>query len=135
MINLSKPILELRNGFKNSGRLGLVASIPCLACEMNGVIQNHVEVHHFMGHGDGRKASDLKTVPLCDLHHWARFVQGVRGQTIHLNLKEFENNYKTQMELLKITNDRIFEENNLTGKQLEFYKIIKDFTNQALKKL
>lgn len=136
MINLSKPAKELQNGYKDKGRLELVAALPCIICQSLMVFQeSRTEVHHFMGHGGGKKASDLKTIPLCDFHHSAKFEKGVMGLTIHKNLAKFEEKFGTQKELLDITNEMIFENYDLKGKQLEVYEIIKEFTNKILGEL
>ena len=114
MTSFLKPESELRRGYKDKKRLAMVASYPCLICE------SPANVHHFWGQGAGLKASDLLTIPLCRNCH-----QGTGG--LHDNLAAFEKKYGTQKELINEVNERIFQDNNLKGKDLRAYELIKQF--------
>lgn len=113
-----KPPPELRRGYKDPKRLGYVAEYKCVCCEMlNAVQKTRLNVHHLAGIGAGKKASDLLTFPLCEFHH----------NLLHKNIGEFEKNFKTQAQFICITNERIFNDNVLTGKQLRAYELVKDW--------
>ena len=117
--NFLKPVPELRRGFKNPKRLGYVAQYSCVCCEMLGIKQKtRLNVHHLAGIGAGLKASDLLTFPLCEMHH----------NLLHAGIEQFEKDFKTQKEFIGIINERIFKDNNLTGKDLYFCEIVRDWT-------
>ena len=94
---------ELRNGYKDRIHLGKVAMLGCCVCQRIGLKQKtRSEVHHFIGCGIGRKASDLKTINLCAFHHRT----GGNGNAIHETpLKAWEAKFSSQADLLKYTND------------------------------
>jgi len=99
-----KPDKEERNGFKDKERLTKIAAMKCIACSKAGLKQLfRTEVHHLIGYGIGKKASDLFTIPLCSFHHRL----GNKGEAIHSGKVSFENNFGTQEELLKEINCEI----------------------------
>lgn len=102
MTSFFKVSPEFRNGFKCKQRLALVAMMGCVLCKILELKQKtRSEVHHLIGCGLGKKASDLLTIDLCNFHH----VSGGNGQAIHATpLKTWESKYFTQLELLKRTN-------------------------------
>lgn len=114
MINLLKPPPEMRRGFKDKRRLEMVASYPCLVCG------SPANVHHLAGIGNGKKASDLLTMPLCHFHH-----QGEEG--IHQDIAGFEEKHGTQKEMINKVNEMIFGDFDLKGKDLERYYLIKNY--------
>jgi len=108
MISIPKAPVELRNGYKDKEHLAKVGSLPCIACQKLGIKQKfRTEVHHFIGMGIGKRASDLLTIPLCSIHHR----KGNRGEAIHEGLKIWEEKFGTQRELLE-------EVKNLLDKQV-----------------
>lgn len=125
MINLLKPPVELRRGFKDKKRLEMVAQYPCLVCQTFGLKQTtRVNVHHLAGIGAGMKASDLLTYPTCETHHQS----GKVGEAVHKGIKEFEANFKSQIEFIGMVNEMIFRDNALKGKDLERYYLVKNWT-------
>lgn len=125
MISCLKPPVELRQGYKSPKRLGLVASLGnCIVCsEFKLRRTTRLEIHHLTGCGLGKKASDLLSIYLCFFHHQ----KGGRGEAVHRGVAEFEKNFGTQKELLAITNERIFEMNDLKGDDLRDYESIKEW--------
>lgn len=123
MKNLLKPEPELRRGYKDPKRLGYVAQYKCVCCEMlNAMQKTRLNVHHFWGTGAGKKQSDLLTFPLCEIHH----------NLLHSALSKFEEDFKPQSEFIGIINERIFNDNVLTGKQLRAYELVKNWAENKL---
>lgn len=93
---------ELRNGFKDKKRLADVAMLGCVVCnELNLEQKTRSEVHHLIGCGLGKKASDWKTINLCAMHHRT----GDKGIAIHATpLREWQDKFFTQEYLLEVTN-------------------------------
>ena len=113
-----KPMPELRRGFKSPKRLGFVAQYGCVCCEMLNVKQKtRLNVHHLAGIGAGLKTSDLLTFSLCETHH----------NLLHAGIEQFEKDFRTQKEFIGIINERIFKDNNLIGKDLYFYELVRDW--------
>ncbi|MFT6332972.1 MAG: hypothetical protein ACJAW3_001322 [Lentimonas sp.] len=108
-----KPDPCLQRGFKDKSRLGMVASYSCFC-------GNPSNVHHLAGIGNGKKASDLLTMPLCHFHH-----QGEEG--IHLDIAGFEEKHGTQYEMIDRVNEEIFKDFDLKPKDLERYYLIKNY--------
>lgn len=51
-------------------RMGEVAALGCVLCIFKGIEGSPAEVHHLRtGTGAARRASDLRTIPLCPPHH------------------------------------------------------------------
>ena len=98
-----KPPPEERNGYKDKERLAAIHQLPCVACAWIGQEQTtRTEAHHLIGYGLGKKASDLKTIPLCSKHH----ARGNMGEAIHETpLNQWESVFGSQEELLEITNE------------------------------
>lgn len=108
---------QFRNGFKCKKRLGAVAQLNCIVCSEFGLKRKtRVEVHHFIGCGIGKKASDWLTIPLCNSHH----TSGKYGEAIHNGQEAFEKKYGSQLELLKLTNQKLGCEEQYE----EYYRII-----------
>jgi len=101
MKSFLKPELEFRNGFKDPERLAKISAMKCIACNKADLKQLfRTEVHHLIGYGIGKKASDLFTIPLCSFHHRL----GSKGEAIHSGIKSFEAIFGTQEELLNEIN-------------------------------
>lgn len=49
---------------------------------------------------------------------------------MHRGVAEFEKNFKSQREFLGIVNEKIFEKNDLKGKDLEGYNLIRSWVKQ-----
>jgi hypothetical protein len=102
-----KPPKELRNGFKDKERLAKIAAMSCIACDKADLKQLfRTEVHHLIGCGIGKKASDLFTIPLCSFHHRL----GNKGEAVHSGIKSFEANFGTQEDFL-IQVNKVIEKN------------------------
>lgn len=101
---------ELRNGYKDRKRLAAVAMLGCIICNKLDLKQKtRSEVHHLIGCGIGKKASDLKTINLCAFHHRT----GGNGHAIHETpLKTWEEKFFTQEYLLELTNQKIAGEDD-----------------------
>lgn len=103
MKSFLKAAPEFRNGYKDKKRLAAVAMLGCCVCERFNLTQKTIsEVHHLIGCGIGKKASDLKTINLCAFHHRT----GGNGHAIHETpLKIWEEKFDSQEELLEYTNN------------------------------
>jgi hypothetical protein len=124
MKSFLKPALELQRGFKYIKRLGYVAQYKCVCCEMLDERQKtRLNVHHLAGIGDGKKASDLLTFPLCEIHH----------NLLHKGIAEFEKAFKSQIEFIGITNERIFKDNVLKAKDLYHYELVRDWVESKIR--
>jgi hypothetical protein len=107
MKSFLKPPIEERNGYKDPARLAKIAAMKCIACNKANLKQLFItEVHHLIGYGIGKKASDIFTIPLCSFHHRL----GNKGEAIHSGIKSFENNFGTQEDLLKETNNGYYDQ-------------------------
>lgn len=117
---LKKPI-HLRNGYKDESRLKAVRNLPCLACKIAKEEQTtKTEAHHLIGYGLGLKPSDLKTIPLCKIHHDGR----EKGISIHSTiLEEWENTFDSQERLLDKTNQILRKQETISAK--EYQELIK----------
>tara|TARA_R110002126_G_scaffold185903_1_gene334585 strand:- start:153 stop:563 length:411 start_codon:yes stop_codon:yes gene_type:complete len=103
-----KAPLELRNGYQNEKRREAIRAMPCIACEIRKVEQkSRTEFHHFIGMGNGLKASDLLSIPLCNFCHTGSYTKRVMGITIHYGLHEFAKRHGTQGDLLRIIDGRL----------------------------
>lgn len=99
-MNLLKPPIEMRAGFKDPKHLARVAQLECIVCKNQELKQLfRTEVHHLIGMGLGKKASDLFTIPLCSFHHRL----GNKGEAIHSGKQSFEKKFGTQQNLLEQT--------------------------------
>jgi hypothetical protein len=102
-MNLLKPPVELRNGYKDKQRLSDIHNIPCSLClYLNQKQTSRTTAHHKTGMGLGKKASDLLTMSLCDNHHQ-------RGQDAihHIGTKTFEEKFIDQDSLILLTNEML----------------------------
>lgn len=116
---------ELRNGYKDRKRLAALSKLPCIICSEfeKAKKPGRQEVHHFVGCGIGKKASDLLTIPLCFFHHQANKDEKDPKKaelSIHGLTERFEKRFATQFELLKLTNKKLGCEEQYR----EYYKII-----------
>ena len=107
MVNLLKPDPEFRNGYKDKKRLETIANLPCCVCK-EGQQRFRTEVHHLKikgknSKGIGRRASDLFTIPLCELHHRT----GNIGIGFHNGIESWESNFGSQEELLERVNEQL----------------------------
>jgi hypothetical protein len=102
MKSFLKAAPELRNGYKDRKRLAQVAMLGCIVCQKFNLKQRtRSEVHHLIGCGIGKKASDLKTINLCAKHHRT----GENGEAIHATpLNFWQEKFGSQEELLELTN-------------------------------
>ena len=85
---MKKPATKLE-----SEHMSAVAALGCLICH------SPAQVHHVHGHAFGSK-SNWRVVPLCHLHHH----MGPFGHCVHMGTKTFEENYMSEAEMLKRTN-------------------------------
>lgn len=69
-MNLLKPDLIYRNGYKDPKRMAAIQSIPCSLCIfLNEKQTTRTEAHHLHGKGLGKKVSDTLSMGLCSIHH------------------------------------------------------------------
>ena len=82
---------------KEKRHMNRVAEIGCIVCKLFHEKYTLASIHHVReGLGMGQR-DHLKVIPLCPWHHQ---IGGV-GVAIHASKKEFENNFTTEIELLK----------------------------------
>lgn len=76
-----------------------VADLGCLICG-----NSQVELHHITTRtGMGKKASNFEVLPLCFRHHRG----GNRGVALHAGVRTWEENFGTQIDLLKGVNEQV----------------------------
>lgn len=76
-----------------------VASLGCIICA-----NPNVELHHITTRtGMGKKASNFEVLPLCAIHHRL----GNHGTALHAGVKTWEENFGTQIDLLKGVNEQV----------------------------
>lgn len=82
----------------------MVASLGCIACRIDGIVNTHVSIHHI----DGRtkRGAHMRVLALCAEHHQTG---GESAPAIHPYKRRFELKYGTQEELLRMTNDMLKE--------------------------
>jgi hypothetical protein len=90
-------------------------------------------VHHLAGIGAGKKASDLLTFPLCEMHH--DHPAGKAGITIHKGIAEFEKEFKPQFEFIGIINERILRDNNLSAKDFYHCQLVSGWVEAQRKEI
>lgn len=115
---------EFRNGYKCKKRLAALAGMRCIVCENEGIsTKTRLEVHHFIGCGIGKKASDLLTLPLCFAHH-QKYKDDEdpkkKALSIHGLTEKWEKRFGTQFALLKQVNKKLSCEEQYQ----EYYKIM-----------
>ena len=125
MKSLFKLPAEFRNGYKDRKRLGALAKMKCIICSdfEKAKKPGRDEIHHFIGCGIGKKASDLLTLKLCFFHHQGNkdaIDPEQKALSIHGLIERFEAKFATQYELLKLTNKKLGCEEQYQ----EYYKII-----------
>lgn len=81
----------------------LVSEVGCIACRIDGRINNHVSIHHI----DGRTkpGAHSNVIPLCGPHHQTG---GENAPAIHPWKRRFEAKYGTQ-EALKAMCDGLLD--------------------------
>ena len=89
--------------------MGRVKSLPCIVCEMRGEVQASVtDCHHVHRDpetgqpiGGSQRASHYATLPLCaGRHHW-------NGSSVQMGSREFEARYGHELDLLRLTYERL----------------------------
>lgn len=106
-MNLLKPPLELRRGFKDPKHLAKVAQLPCSLCtHLKRKQTTRTEVHHLHGFGMGKKVSDRLCMPLCsECHRAGEFAFH------HIGRVAWEEKFGlTQNQLIELTNIMIGHE-------------------------
>ena len=84
-------------------RFDKLKQIGCIACAKKGRFTDPV-IHHIRKHtGIGLRPSHDDTIPLCPQHH------NMGNCSVHLNKKQFEYLYGTELELLKETNLKLIQ--------------------------
>jgi hypothetical protein len=69
-----------------------LGDIGCIVCRLNG-IYSPADIHHILK--NGRRQSDLETIPLCPVHHRG----GINNEVAvsrHPYKREFEKRYGTE---------------------------------------
>ena len=98
---------ELRNGYKDKQRMADIHLIPCSLCLYLGQEQtSRTTAHHKTGMGLGKKASDLLSMSLCEIHH-----QTGQDAIHHIGTKRFEEKFIDQDALIMLT-DKMLEKIN-----------------------
>jgi hypothetical protein len=107
-MNLLKPDLEYRNGYKDPKRLADIHDLRCTLClYLKEPQRSPTQAHHKIGMGLGKKASDTLSMALCYNHH-----QGGNDAIHHIGTKAFERKFNvTQDDLIMLT-DRMLEKIN-----------------------
>jgi hypothetical protein len=83
---------------KEREHLSRVKELGCLICN------RPAEIHHLRtGQGMGQRASHYNTIPLCPEHHRT----GGYGVAIHAGQKTFEAQNGTEIELLRLTLEKL----------------------------
>tara|TARA_R110000850_G_scaffold79956_2_gene172024 strand:+ start:499 stop:921 length:423 start_codon:yes stop_codon:yes gene_type:complete len=99
---------ELRNGYIDHKRREAIRKMRCIACQIRKEEQQSLtEFHHFMGMGNGGKASDLLSIPLCNACHTGSYSKRIMGITIHFGLYQFAKRHGTQGDLLRIVDEAL----------------------------
>lgn len=107
-MNLLKPDPKFRNGYKDPKRISAIHNLPCVACTAKNLQQQtRTVVHHKIGMGLGKKASDLFTMALCEDHHNKSW-QGIHNMPLHI----WEDLFFTQDEGIEMTNKLLRNEDN-----------------------
>lgn len=98
MIGIPKKPLELQNGYKDKNHLAKVAKLGfCFACRVEKAPRpGRLEIHHLIGCGLGKKASDLLSLLICNFHH----TSGGRGHAVHSGVFKWEEKFGTQESLI-----------------------------------
>ena len=93
---------------KDASHMRRVGALPCIACQIAGLVQgSRTEVHHIrrgadgLTYGKGQKAHDTETIPLCGFHHW----NGVLSIFSHW---EFEKTFGNERDLLAQTLETLY---------------------------
>ncbi len=84
-------------------RYSLLVQLGCIVCRNNGRYQVPAEIHHVTSGLGKTQRDDMKTIPLCPMHHR----NGGHGIAIHAGRVEFELRYGDELALLGQVNDLI----------------------------
>ena len=107
-MNLQKPSIQLRNGYKDKQRMSDIHLIPCVLCFYLGIDQaTPTTAHHKVGMGIGKKASDLLSMALCSEHH-----QKGPYAIHHIGVPAFEEKFDIDQDSLILLTDRMLEKLN-----------------------
>lgn len=77
----------------------LAEEVGCIACRIDGRINNYVSIHHV--NGRTKLGCHMQVLPLCGAHHQT----GGEGVAIHHNKARFERNYGSQASLMEMCAD------------------------------
>lgn len=97
-----KPMTQKERDF----RFTMITRIGCIACRLQYSVHSEPVIHHLIGldstrKGNGGKADDRETIPLCPRHHQHYGI----GTSLHDGVETWEEIHGTQQELLIITNN------------------------------
>jgi hypothetical protein len=101
------PTFKPPKRIRDTGRLGRLASMRCIICDLYGLPQNSAtQVHHCIHerHGTRRSGDDL-TIPLCEGHHLGMFDKS--KVALHREPDEWRRLYGDDYELIEAVNDRL----------------------------
>ena len=85
-------------------RLQKIADIGCIICKLYEEEYSPCSIHHL--DGKTKPGAHFKTIGLCGRHHQSDDANPLYD-SVHGNKFRFEKRYKSQAELLKITNELI----------------------------
>jgi Recombination enhancement, RecA-dependent nuclease len=109
---LRRPIIQKREApmtyKERDARFALLTRLGCIACRLQYGVYSEPTIHHLTGLdssrlGNGGKADDRETIPLCPRHHQHYGI----GVSLHDGIETWEEIYGTEKELLDITNQLI----------------------------
>lgn len=75
-----------------------VASLGCIACQVDGYEDTPACIHHV-----DRSRDHMRVLPLCPWHHQ----NGPEGQAIHAGRPAWEQHYGTEEDLLVCVNEQL----------------------------
>lgn len=101
-----------------SERSPLVRSLPCIACEIEGVRQLLPTTEHHLnldGKAGQKRRGDDYSIPLCTWHHqarrYAKYSEDTMthefGPSLALNSRQFRFAYGSDDQLLALTNHKL----------------------------
>ena len=88
-----------------------VAELGCVACARRYFIYSPAEIHHVRHHG---KRCHFRVLPLCFNHHSA---QSPISTAVHKNLAQFEKEFGTEKELLKVIEQELNPPHSSTARR------------------
>lgn len=72
----------------------LVSTVGCIACRLDGTVNNHVSIHHI--NGRTRPGAHMQVLPLCAGHHQDGTDNDKTKIAVHPWKRRFEAQYGTQ---------------------------------------